>query len=167
MRFCNVISTILRPGRREKIGECRYRRSWGSVIFLKELHRKLGVKLWQISNFYKILKTGHIKNVFSNNCNPWPNSQISNLRMTFWIDFWYKLHFEASMQKIAVFAIWCKILNFKFLSYFDEKWLSFSNKPPKVPQNSIYGHYDQSIISFSMNAWFFTIFHQKDVVGQF
>ena len=108
MRFCNVILTILRSGKREKIGECRYRRSWGSVIFLKELQRKLGVKLRQISNFYKILKTGHIKNVFSNNCNPWPNSQISSLRMPFWVDFWYKLHFEVSMQKIAVFAIWCK-----------------------------------------------------------
>ena len=158
MRFCNVISTILRPGRREKIGECRYRRSWGSVIFLKELQRKLGVKLRQISNFYKILKTGHIKNVFSNNCNPWPNSQISSLRMPFWIDFWYKLHFEVSMQKIAVFAIWCKILNFKFLSYFDEKWLSFSKKAPKVPQDSIYDHNNQSTWLFFMKTWIFINF---------
>ena len=41
---------------------------------------------------------------------------------------------------------------FDFLSDFGAKWLSFSKKAPKVPQNSIYGHYDQSIISFSMKA---------------
>ena len=127
----------------------------------------MSLKSRQISNFYKIEKTGHIKNVFSNNCNPWPNLQISSLRMSFWVDFWYKLHFEVSMQKIAVFAIWCKILNFKFLSYFDKKWLSFSKKAPKVPQNSIYGHYDQSIISFSMKAWIFTIFDYKHVFRKF
>ena len=116
------------------------------------------LKLRQISNFYKILKTGHIKNVFSNNCNPWPNSRISSLRMPFWVDFWYKLHFEVSMQKIAVFAIWFKILNFKFLSYFDEKWLSFSKKAPKVPQDSIYDHKNQSTSLFLMKTWINWIF---------
>ena len=49
-------------------------------------------------------------------------------------------------------GIWYKIVNFDFLSNFGVKWLSFSKRALKVPQDSIYGHYDQSIISFSMKA---------------
>ena len=76
-------------------------------------------------------------------------------------DFHFKSISETSSIVNAIFkntvflqytGIWYKIVNFDFLSDFGAKWLSFSKRAPKVPPNSIYGHYDQSIISFSIKA---------------